>query len=379
MNLEPESGVGMSSSRKEIWYLITSLTVGGAERTLIELANNIDHDEFSVTVWTLLDEGSLSSELSSEVTVRTLNVKGKWDVPAMIRFAYELRKEQPAILQSFLYFDNLVARLTGTVAPKTRVISGVRQVPKTQSTHRKLLDYITIPLSDYFVSNSVAGAEFVNERGAPTEKISVIQNGRNLTEYSNGSAPNSFREAHGIPSDAQLVGTVGRLVERKGQYDLLDAWPNVRSRYPNAHLLLVGDGPERAGLEQYARKLGYTNSIHIVGRRDDIPDILDLLTVFVFPSHYEGLPGAVQEAMAAGLPIVVTPVDGSKELITDRETGLYAPIRNPDELADKIVTLLTDRELAATLGSNAQQKAFNLYTIETMVSDFTQLYDRIHI
>lgn len=360
------------TGRIRIWYLIGELRVGGTERTLVDLISGLDRDEFAPTVWTIAEPGSLASEVPDDVPIQSLGASNKLDVRAPLRFGRELRDSRPDVLQSFLYFDNVLARLTGVTSPETTVITGVREVPESMPRLRDIVDRLTLPLSDRIVSNSQAGAEWVIDRGAEPDMVDVIYNGRDVERY-DVPMSDGFRESLEIPP-GPIVGTVGRLVERKGHYDLLDAWPTVLEDYPNGQLVLIGDGPEREGLEDHAGRLGVDSSVHLVGRRDDIPELLALFDVFGFPSHYEGLPGALLEAMCAGLPIVTTPVDGNSELVTDGEHGLYVPVKKPKALADTLKQLLDDPELASRLGQAARAHAKSSFCLVTMVEQFENLY-----
>jgi glycosyltransferase involved in cell wall biosynthesis len=365
----------MSDLRVELWFLIGMLPVGGSERTLVDLANGLDKTKYSVTVWTIVDEGPMRDELDGDVQYRTLDAKGKWDLLAPVRFLNTVRSEDPDILQSFLFFDNILARLSGSVSSNTKVITGVREVPADPSWIRSIIDKITLPLSDLVVSNSEAGAEYVIGRGADPNKTKVVRNGRNIEKYAGGNATPALFDSLDLNSDVPIVGTVGRLIERKGHYDLLKAWSSISTSYPDAQLVIVGDGPEAKSLHKYASELGCDCSVCFAGRRSDIPDLLDAMDVFVFPSHYEGLPGALLEAMIAGLPVVATPVDGNSELIENRVTGLFVPPHDSKALADCVTELLSDSELQRTLASAASDYVQEEFSIETMVSEFEVLYD----
>lgn len=369
----PAPGVGASvTGRTSVWYLIGELRVGGTERTLVDLLAGLDRDEFAPTVWTITGPGPLASEVPDDVPVRSLDATGKADVRAPLRFVRELRDSHPDVLQSFLYFDNVLARLAGFTSPETTVVTGVREVPNSMPVHRDLVDRVTLPLSDRIVSNSQAGAEWVVNRGADPDTVDVIYNGRDVERY-DAPLPEGLRESLRIPP-GPVVGTVGRLVERKGHHDLLETWPTVLESYAEAQLVLVGDGPERKALEDHAERLGVEASVHLVGRRDDVPELLALFDVFAFPSHYEGLPGALLEAMCAGLPIVTTPVDGNSELVVDGEHGRYVPVRDPEALSDALKELIDDPELASRFGEAAKARAQAEFSLGTMVEQFESLY-----
>ncbi|MBV0902737.1 glycosyltransferase [Haloarcula salina] len=372
-----------------LWYFIGALVVGGAERTLIDLANEVDHDEYDVTIWTIFSTNPLESELSPEVTVRSLTDAGRLEngviagvetplayVLAPIRFWLAVRREDPDIIQSFLFYGNVISRIAGLLCSAT-VITGVRSVPDSDPLARRLIDRVTMSLSDGIVSNSTAGREFVIDRGADRDDVSVVYNGRDIETYRTAE-PAAVREELDLPAEATVVGTVGRLLERKGHYDLLDAWPEIGTEIPNAHLVFVGDGPERSGLERRAEELGCTETVHFLGTRQDVPALLNAMDLFAFPSHFEGLPGAVIEAMAAGLPIVATPVDGNSDLIEGYRSGLFVDVESPQQIAWATIRLDQNPDLAESLGSTAAERAAREFTIASMVDGFESVYRRVH-
>jgi len=391
--MSPETtGQSTAADRKRIWYLIIALSVGGTERTLIDLANNVNHDRYEVTIWTLFEQNPLETAVAEEVTLHSLGAEGTASsggdhyveraenpldyLRAPLRFLALVRTNPPDVIQSFLFYDNLIARFAGIISPETTVITGVRSVPEDRNPITDLLDRITVPLSDRIVSNSKAGAEFVVDRGASTEQIEVIYNGRDINRYATASSAD-VEGTLDVPDGARIVGTVGRLIERKGHRDLLAAWPAIREHCPETHLLLIGGGPERGSLERYATELGCHKSVHFLGFRDDVPALLDSMDVFVFPSHFEGLPGALIEAMAARLPIVTTPVTGNAELVDNYRNGLYVTAHSPAEIEWAIVRLLENQSLATSLGEAAEAEAQRRFSLNHMVTGFERLYDTV--
>jgi glycosyltransferase involved in cell wall biosynthesis len=366
--------MNQKNAKIEIWLLIGNLSLGGAERTLVDIANNLDPSQYEVTVWTLIDEGKLVEELSEDITYRTVGAHTKWDLLAVLRFLLITAFEKPDIIQSFLFHDNIIARVASGLVPGVNSITGVREVPDTRSRLRTTIDRITIPLSNKIVSNSKAGERFIRDLGARSDQVSVVPNGRDIDLYNSGVATPDLYCELGLNSRHPVVGTVGRLVERKGHFDLLNAWPIVLNAAPDAQLLVVGQGEKREELVELATDLDCADSVIFCGTRDDIPNVLAAMDVFVFPSHYEGLPGALIEAMIAGLPIVATPVDGNSELIIDGETGLFVPQQDPEELASEIVRLLDAPDRREELSRQAQEYASENYTIPRMVDRFESVY-----
>ncbi|MDT3435764.1 glycosyltransferase [Haloarcula sp. 1CSR25-25] len=373
-----------------LWYFIGALVIGGAERTLVDLVNDLDHDEYDVTIWTIFSTNPLESELDTAVTVRSLTDAGQFEngtiggvetplayVIAPLRFCVAAWREDPDVIQSFLFYGNVIVRIAGLLC-SAKVITGIRSVPDSEPLVRRLIDKVTLPLSDAIVSNSTAGREFAIERGAKPDDVAVVYNGRNVDTY-RSATPATLHEELDIPADATVVGTVGRLLERKGHFDLLEAWATVEDELPDAHLVFVGDGRDRQDLEQRIEDLDCTDSVHLLGTRDDVPSLLNAMDVFVFPSHFEGLPGAVIEAMAAGLPIVATPVDGNSDLLENYRSGLFVDVRSPKQIAWATIRLANHPDFAAELGTTASARAAEQFTVAAMVDGFETVYRRVSV
>ena len=363
------------AEKTEIWYLIGGLRVGGTGKTLVQLANNLPPEKYDVRLFTITDDVPLSEEIDPHITFDCLDARGKLDFATAKSFIQAVRRGQPDILQSFLFFDNNLARITGLVSSDTVTISGVRSVPDDRKLYRSLIDDATLPLADHVVSNSKAGAEWVKDRGVSAENVSVIYNGRKISKYAAASAPDSLYRELDIDS-GPVIGTVGRLIERKGHYDLLNAWPDVIERYPDATLLIVGDGPEWDGLHQRVKELNCANSVRFAGMRDDVPQLLKMMDIFVFPSHFEGLPGALLEAMAAKRAIITTSVDGNSELV-DSESGIFAQPKAPKELSTQLVRLLDSPDTREDISEAAHSRAVEKFSLDSMVTRFNDLYQRL--
>jgi glycosyltransferase involved in cell wall biosynthesis len=387
---EPRVDCEGDGEKTTLWYFIGALAVGGAERTLVDLVNNVDRDRYDVTVWTMFDDNRLAPDVDPAVPIRTLGMKNARDsdtfvggatnpldyVRVPLRFVRAVRRERPDVVQSFLFLDNTVARIAGLVSPETVVVTGARGLQNRTNPFVKAVDRLLIPLSDYIVSNSTSGAETYVERGADPDRVDVVHNGRNLDAFVEAE-PAPLREEFDVPAGAPLVGMVSRLVPKKGQVDLVDAWPRVRASHPDAHLVLVGDGAEREALAAQAASLGVADSVHFAGNRDDVPEVLAALDVFVFTSYSEGLSGALLEAMAAGRPIVATGIVENRELVTDGETATLVPTHAPDAVARAVVDLLDDPTRAAALGRAAQRDAVDRFSLERMVGNFEAFYESI--
>jgi glycosyltransferase involved in cell wall biosynthesis len=171
-----------------------------------------------------------------------------------------------------------------------------------------------------------------------------------------------------------VIGSIGRLAEKKGQRDLLEAAARVFEHTPTARLCLVGDGPLRASVEARASELGIRDRVDFLGTMPDGVRKLADFDVFVLPSHMEGMSNGLLEAHAAGLPVVATDVGGNAEVTRDGETGLVVPPRDPLALGDAILRMMKDPGRARARAAAGRERILAEFTVQRMVSRLEQLY-----
>ena len=176
--------------------------------------------------------------------------------------------------------------------------------------------------------------------------------------------------------DAAIVGVVGRLELEKGHPTLLEAWPRVLDRVPNAYLLIVGEGSRLDALRGIVRDLGVERHVIFTGRRDDIPAVTAAFDVAVLPSYREAQGLSILEAMAMSRPVVASNVGGIPEMIESGVNGLLVPPQDPAALADAIVRLLVDHPFADTLGRAGHDTVHDRFCIQLMVNAVQELYDQ---
>jgi glycosyltransferase involved in cell wall biosynthesis len=213
--------------------------------------------------------------------------------------------------------------------------------------------------------------------GVPADKINVVRNG--ITPKSVVADHEHLRAELGLPASSVICLTVGRMTEQKGHTYLLDAITQVISLVPQAYFLWVGTGPLEGALRERAQaldlyKTGGNDRIFFLGRRDDVPRLIASSALFVLPSLFEGLPLAVLEAMASGLPVVGTDVTGTREAIDDGVSGRLIPPCDSHQLAAAIIEALTRPDLAETWGRNARQVMQTHFTAERMAHETRSIY-----
>ena len=301
-------------------FCITELDPGGAERALYEIVTRLDPEAWEVRVYCLGPETELSRRLQSRgIETVCLGARRSTDFGVLFRLAKLLREFQPRVLQTFLFHANIVGRLAGWWARVRVVLSGLRVAERAQRWHL-WLDWGTNRLVTRNVCVSDGVRQFAMiEGGLSDQKLCVIPNGVDAERFANAT-PVELSQ-FGIPAGAWTLVAVGRLTHQKGHDDLLQAVAPLLGDTPRMHVLIVGEGPERDALTGLISRLGISGQVHLAGWQADIPGILRSCQAFVLPSRWEGMPNALLEALAAGLPCVATDVEGVRELLGGGEAG----------------------------------------------------------
>ena len=360
-----------------IAFCITDLDPGGAERALVQLVTRLDRSAWEPAVFCLSKPGSLVSDLEqAKIPVTCYGASRSWHAGRVfLSLRKNLREWQPRLLQTFLFHANFLGRLAGRSAGVPCIVSGLR-VAERRSRGHLVLDRWTNSLVAANVCVSRSVAEFsVKAGGLLPSKVPVIHNGVDAEKFA-VAAPVSLASL-GIPPGARVILTVGRLDPQKGLLVLLDSAKSLVAEFPELHFLLVGEGPQRSELETGIRHRGLSGRVHLAGWRADVPQLLKAATIFVLPSLWEGLPNVVLEAMAAGVPVICSRVEGAEELIDANRTGLLVDPGSPTELQPSIRQLLREPERADQLARAARETVRLEFTWEQMAARYQTLYRQL--
>lgn len=271
-------------------------------------------------------------------------------------------------------FGRIAARVTGAALVLHEHFADPRM-----PVYQGLADRVLAPLTDRAIAVSGSTRDFlVQKRHVPADKVALIWNGAPLDEFAPVPAATArrVRADLGIPEDALVLGTVGRLSEQKAHHVLLDAAARVLPTRPRAWILIAGDGDRMPALRAQADALGIAARVVFAGHRADVPAVLGAFDVFCISSHYEGTPLALFEAMASGKAIVSTAVDGCREVLEDGSTGLLVPPRDPEALAAALARVADDAPLRDRLARMARD-ASRRYDIAECVRRMEDLYDDV--
>jgi glycosyltransferase involved in cell wall biosynthesis len=214
--------------------------------------------------------------------------------------------------------------------------------------------------------------------GTPDQYV-LIRSGIEIEAYRD--VPIERAEARrriGVPAEAFVVGSVARLSPQKAPLDLFTAFEKLARRHPEAHLVMVGDGPLRAEFEAAVARAELGARVHLLGLRRDVPELLRAFDVMALASHYEGLPRVFPQAMAAGLPIVATGVDGAVDAIVPGETGWMVEVGDLEGLATRLLALADDPAAARRMGECGRARVEE-FSARRMVRQLEELYARLAV
>lgn len=245
--------------------------------------------------------------------------------------------------------------------------------------YQKIPDLFLRNLIDHAIAVSQSTADFlIKDRFVPEDRVAVVFNGAPLDQFAPRSRDEGYaiRSELGIPMTAPVITTIGRLNPQKGHDTLIDAAAQVIVRHPEARFLIAGDGDLMAPLQARAATLGISEQLVFAGHRKDIPEILAATDVLCISSNYEGTPLVLFEAMAAGKAVVSTAVDGCREVIKDKQTGLLVPPKDPEKLGAALIKVIEDVPLRARL-EKAAQVASKRYDIAECMRLMQQIYDDV--
>lgn len=239
-----------------------------------------------------------------------------------------------------------------------------------------MLDRWSLPTAHRVITVCDAFARELKSKGVRPERLAVQHNCISDAPSASPEEARALRLRLGIKEDERLVLAIGRLSREKAQIDLLGAFALLRRDYPElqAKLLLVGDGPERGALEAAARAAGINEHVIFAGQLSDVDAYYRAADVMALPSHSEGSPYVLLEAMAAGLPVAATSVGGVPEMVVDNESALLVAPREPQAMADALHRILTDEGLARRLAAAASALINTRYAPETYLHSLVNIY-----
>lgn len=393
----------MASVKFRVMQIISNLEIGGAQEVVRTLAENMDQLGSTSVVCTFQD-GPLSEALrSKDIPVEVLPER-KHSVFSVIPYIRELvayykqlqklvEKYQIDVIQTHLLrsMDFLVLLLRKPNGPRVYWtfhnslfdlredhLAKHRWSLKIKRFSHHVLYWLGSKRVDGIiaVSQDVETAILDTMFGISKNKISIIRNCVDTQRYKGKIDRQAARENLGFTEKDKVGVVVATFKRQKGHRYLIEAVSNLVQTHPEFHVLFVGDGELRSEMERLVDNLSLKRTVHFLGTRSDIPSILAASDMFILPSLWEGLPMALIEAMASGLPVVATNVSGTCEVMVDGKSGILVDPGNNGALTSAIEKLLDNPDKTREMGAFSQKRVNDLFSAKSQATEYIELFNR---
>lgn len=368
--------MGKLNRKINVLLYVNSLQQGGIENQVVLLANALNKNIFKVILCCHVDRNKafLNFVNTEFVKLVFLNWRMRSFSVGLRRFIHVLKMERIDIIHTHGFGVGLWGRIAAWMARVPVII--VHEHGKTlwKKPRHHLFERIATNFTDMRIAVSKDILELrIKREKTPNSKICFIPNGVNLASYL-GHAKTTIKNLLDIAHVEFVIGTVGRLVPAKAYQVLIDAFAMINAQNHSACLLFIGDGELRDDLQSYSEKRQVSDKIFFLGARDDIPQLLSALDVFVISSDREGLPVAMLEAMASKIPVVATAVGGIPEVINSGQNGVLVPPRDPKKLAGELIAMLKNPASRQSIAEAGYVTVRENYSIETITSQIEEIY-----
>lgn len=354
--------------------------VGGGVPAVGRIATLLDSERFRVIHIFLknkvVGEDRFTIDGQSFYCLSGKNKLHALSLPVLFRLATILKDEKVDIIHAHRHKPCFYGSLAGLISKTPVVLFHVHGLARTKNLGRKILNAFTFRHVNKIIgcANSVREDIIKANPSVDTNKVIAMRNSVEYKRfYEPGITKSQIRQQTGISMDAFVFGTVGRFAPTKGYTYLVDAFAKVKEQVPNTELLFVGTGAQMDEIKSQTESLGLSGCVHFFGKRDDVPQVLAAMDVFVLPSLAEGMPYAVMEAMAAGVAIVASAVGGIPELLDNGKCGKLVPSKDAAALGDAMIEFAkmsrNDREQIIERARERIRQHFNQDVVAGLLAD----------
>lgn len=370
---------GRTTRPTRVMHITQDLGVGGLERVIVLLCRTLDRERFEPSVLCLRKAGDFAAELMDEgIPVHVLPwSREKLDYFAFRKVGRVLREQRIDVIHTHNTGPFFHGALGATLAGVKTHIHTDHARPFPDSLRWMVGEHVLSHLAYRVVGVSDDTTHNLRHyEKIPEGKLTTIPNGIDLQPVRTDTT--QLRHELGITPGTPVIGTAGRLTHQKGMEFLIQAAELLRPRFPDLKVLIVGEGKgnEQAELQEMVRNAGLEDNVHLLGLRMDIPDLLALFDIYALPSRWEGLPMAILEAMAAGLPIVGSAVGGVPTAVREGVNGFLVEPEDPGALAGALERLLNDPHLRRRMGDAGRKRYEASFTARQMTRRYEKLYLR---
>ena len=365
----------------KVLHITFDMRVGGAERVIYNLVENTDRSKYDVSIL-CLDQpiGPFGLRLKEKgYQIDALRRKQGLDFSLIKTVRDYVIAHNINVLHCHQYTPYIYGLFSSIFTPAKAIFTEHgRFYPDRRRMKRIFFNPILARLTPSITSISSATKEaLVRYENIPGNRVRVIYNGIEDSNHTRLKSASDVKRSWGIGERGFVLGTVARLDSIKNHPLMIRALKRILEKYPETFLIIVGDGPERKGLEELTSELGIEGQVIFTGFQEDTHLFYGIMDIFLLTSFSEGTAMTLLEAMAAGLPCIVTNVGGNPEIVKGGETGFIIPREDEEALSDKICTVLGDNALRKKMGQAARKRFEERFTVEKMVKAYEKIYDEI--
>lgn len=361
----------------KILHIITGIDIGGAENHLLSLIKGLDKSRYNIAIAYLKGNGELREQFEKMgISPIYVGMKFNGDFIALWKLCRLIKKNRYDIVHTHLFHADIYGILAAFLAKTPIIISSEHNEEQflKKKIYSLLHRWVSLPCKKLIALSEHVKKYMLATGIRDANKIEVVYYGLDWSKYDNLGDYSYIRKEFKIGEEEKLIGTVARLTEQKGLNYLLKAFARVLETEPKCKLIIVGRGGLEKELKDLSRKLRIEDKVIFTGFRKDIPEIMSNIDIFVLPSLWEGLGLVLLEAMAAKKPIVATNVGAIPEIVLDGKTGILVLPANTEALADGILRLIKQRNLAKTMGEAGRERLEVHFGIEKMVKKTERIY-----
>lgn len=371
----------LSVARLRILHVVACLGLGGTEHGVLKVLTGLGDERFEHRICAVrgVDPRFVNSMNMSARTYSAGSVTPGFQLP-LFRLMHIMKEFRPHIVhtRNFGALEAILAARLARVPVAIHSEHGYElEILQGLPTRRRTLCRALFPMADaVFTVTEELRKYHSRQSWLPKAKFRVIHNGVSTERFApQRTVGTEIRNELGIPTGCFVIGSVGRLVPIKDHFTLLRAAEVLLRERKDLHVLLVGDGPERAKLQEYVGgSPELPGRVTFCGASDRVPELMNAMQVFVLPSICEGMSNTVLEAMATGLPLVVTRAGGNPELVVDGATGFLFPPRDVQALAQHLAKLVESPDLRRSFGEKARQRVVEQFSLAGMIQNYRDLY-----
>ena len=377
------------SSIKTLHIITESWILGGAQRNTLITIQGLKRKGYTVELACGPGGPMVDAALDSEIPVTIVNsmvreIAPILDLRCLIENYKFLKRNRFDFVHTHSTKGGIIVRFAAKLAGVPIIVHTIHGTPFqwgfswALNKTAILLEKIVALFSDKLIAvANLVKQEFLDVNICPGEKIETIYSGIDFSAFDVSVDVEAKKKELGIRPDEQIVGTVGHLVERKGHIYLIEAAQQILEKTPNVRFIIAGEGPYRQEIEKKIVECKLSDKVMLLGNRDDVPELLSIMDIYVQPSLAEGLGRSMTEALYMKRPVIATAVNAVPELIEHEKTGLLIPPKEPQAIADAIQDLLSHPEKRKRLGENAHRKVFPEFSANLMVNRIENLYLRL--